>query len=233
VKLQYLGDARDAFKWDLLHWICTTSRFSNLVFVPLLTPDEEGSTEGQTLHQQFACKGFIRPFLDSLKLAPRSLAKIAGLGEAHSESSFPVTVFAPDRIIGTGSLRASYWNDFEACSHVNSIVFFDPDNGYETKTRRGPKWIRHDELKAVLGELPESSVALVYQHKPHRKWRDLFDDLREELRYAHTAVAVHDSTLAFVGMAKDAVAGKDLVESMREYSARHPDVDFVSLFEGG
>jgi hypothetical protein len=23
MKLQYLGDARDAFKWDLLHWICT------------------------------------------------------------------------------------------------------------------------------------------------------------------------------------------------------------------
>jgi hypothetical protein len=41
VKLQYLGDSRDAFKWDLLHWLCTRAEpaFARLLFVPLLTPD--------------------------------------------------------------------------------------------------------------------------------------------------------------------------------------------------
>jgi len=41
VKLQYLGDSRDAFKWDLLHWLCTRAEpaFARLLFVPLLTAD--------------------------------------------------------------------------------------------------------------------------------------------------------------------------------------------------
>ena len=32
MKHQYLGDSRDAFKWDLLHWICSISTFSKLSF---------------------------------------------------------------------------------------------------------------------------------------------------------------------------------------------------------
>jgi len=41
VKLQYLGDSRDAFKWDLLHWLCTRAEpaFARLLFVALLTAD--------------------------------------------------------------------------------------------------------------------------------------------------------------------------------------------------
>jgi len=41
LKLQYLGDSRDAFKWDLLHWLCTRAEpaFARLLFVPLLTAD--------------------------------------------------------------------------------------------------------------------------------------------------------------------------------------------------
>ena len=40
-KLQYLGDSRDAFKWDLLHWLCTRAEpaFARLVFSSLLTAD--------------------------------------------------------------------------------------------------------------------------------------------------------------------------------------------------
>ena len=36
MKLQYLGDSRDAFKWDLLHWLCTRAEpaFARLLFVP-------------------------------------------------------------------------------------------------------------------------------------------------------------------------------------------------------
>ena len=77
MKLQYLGDSRDAFKWDLLHWICTTTNFSKLVFVPLLTSDIEGSNEGLIPHHRFRCQPFIRPFLDSLKVEPRSLNRVA------------------------------------------------------------------------------------------------------------------------------------------------------------
>jgi hypothetical protein len=76
MKLQYLGDARDACKWDLLHWLCTRSSpsFAWLVFVPLLTPDVDDSTEGRIPHHRFSCRDVIRPFLFSLREPPLPLS---------------------------------------------------------------------------------------------------------------------------------------------------------------
>lgn len=127
MKLQYLGDARDAFKWDLLHWICTTSPFSKLVFIPLLPPDHEGSNEGCIPPHRFKCQNFIRPFLESLKEEPRSLRRISALGVADPQRHFQVCMFAPERFIGSGAERRKYWAGFDASTFENSIVFFDPE----------------------------------------------------------------------------------------------------------
>jgi hypothetical protein len=39
MRVQLLGDGSDAFKWDLVHWLCTRSEpaYSHLVFVPMLS----------------------------------------------------------------------------------------------------------------------------------------------------------------------------------------------------
>jgi len=230
MKLQYLGDARDAFKWDLLHWICTSSSFSKLVFVPLLTPDIEGSGEGKTPHHHFKCQDFLRPFLDSLGEEPRGLHRISALGSADPSRQFEVCVFAGERIIGTGVKRREYWVDFDPSTLANSVVFFDPDNGFETKWKRAAKWIRHEELKTLFARLPESSVALVYQHKPHRTWDDLFPGLTPNLSYVKMAVAVYESDLAFVAMANNEISGQNIAAAMKAYADAHPSVRFISLF---
>jgi hypothetical protein len=230
MKLQYLGDSRDAFKWDLLHWICTTSPFSKLVFVPLLTSDIRGSNEGLIPHHRFRCKLFIRPFLDSLKEEPRSLNRIENLGKIDPTRTFEVSVFAPEREIGTGTKRTEYWSGFDASMFHSSVIFFDPDNGYETKTQRGAKWIEHDELKTLFASLPETSVALIYQHRPRRIWSQLFADLAKNITYVKTSVAVYESTLAFVAMASNVTAGQQIALAMESYSRNHTEVKFTSLF---
>jgi hypothetical protein len=230
MKLQYLGDSRDAFKWDLVHWICTTSPFSKLVFVPLLTSDIDGSNEGLIPHHRFRCQPFIRPFLDLLKEEPRSLNRIANLGGVDPTRTFEVSVFAPDRVIGSGPKRREYWSGFDASMLHNSVVFFDPDNGYETRTQKGPKWIGHDELKNLFASLPETSIALIYQHRPRQIWSHLFADLAKSIVYVHTAVAVYESTLAFVAMAGNGMAGKQIASAMEAYSRNHAEVKFTSLF---
>lgn len=227
MKLQYLGDARDAFKWDVLHWICTKSspHFDELVFVPMLTPDIEKSKEGQTPHQWFACRDFIRPFVASLQHEPRSLERISTLGSAeHNAPAFRVSLFAPADHIGAGNQRTQYWASFEPEKHENAVVFFDPDNGFETKTQHATKWVRHLELKDFLSRLPKTSVAVVYQHRPHRKWVDLFADLKDSLSYAHTAVAAHEGNLAFVAVAGNASAGRRIIDAIKSYADEHPVV---------
>lgn len=231
MKLQYLGDARDAFKWDLLHWICTRSSppFSSLTFVPLLTPDVKGSNEGRTPHHWFHCREFIRSFIISLRIEPRSLARIPKLGTAEPSKRFHVSVFSPEKIIDSGTKRAEYWSGFEPDGIKNSVVFYDPDNGFETETQHGTKWIRHGELEDLFDRLPETSVVVVYQHRPHRKWPDLFAELSGKLGYVHTAIAVHESNLAFVAMAGNGAAGQRVATAIQSYTEQHPIVRHTLL----
>jgi len=235
MKLQFLGDARDAFKWDLLHWVCTTSSFSTLFYVPLLTPDD-GSGEGLISQHRFKCQDFIRPFLDMLKEEPRSLTRISKLGTLSPEKQFQVLVFAPDRFIGPGSSRREYWSDFDPSKLENAVVFFDPDNGYVPKTHYEkkkplrPKWIGHNELKTMFARLPETSVAVVYQHRPKlMAMVELFAGLTTHLAYIHTAVVAHEPNLALVAMAGNATAGEQIASAMKEYSDNHRDVKYRLL----
>lgn len=233
MKLQYLGDVRDAFKWDLLHWICTKSspRFDKLVFVPMLTPDIEKSNEGQIPHQRFECRDFIRLFLDTLRKEPRSLERITALGSVeHNALVFNVEIFAPSKHICSGKQRANYWTGFKPEKLENTIVFLDPDNGFETNTQHGTKWVRHLELKNFLSRLPETSVAVVYQHRPRlRKWDDLFADLKDKLEYADTAVAAYEGNLSFVAMAGNPSAGKRLFDAIKGYADGHHLVNHTVL----
>jgi len=204
-----------------------------------LTPDVEGANDGQIHHHRFACRDFIRPFLESLKEEPRSLRRISSLGTLTPQHTFQVSVFAPERRIGSGAARREYWLDFDASTFSNSVVFFDPDNGFETKKNytRGklpvPEWIGHDELKNVFARLPDSSVAVVYQHRPHRNWTDLFKDLAQNLSYLPVTGAALESGLAFVALAGDATAGKKITMAMTEYAKEHPSVDFTGFPPAG
>lgn len=74
MKLQYLGDSRDAFKWDLLHWLCTQAEPA------FATPDDVVPRDGRTPHAWFPCRPLVRPFVAGLAAAPRSLGRIAALG---------------------------------------------------------------------------------------------------------------------------------------------------------
>lgn len=235
MKLQYLGDARDAFKWDLLHWICTQSSppFAELVFVPLLTPDIEGSKEGRIPHHWFDCQDFIRPFVASLQDEPRSFSRISALGKVDRSGKFQVSVFAPERLVSTGLRRSEYWSGFKPKELGNSVVFLDPDNGFETKTKRGPKWVRHSELRDMVVQLPESSVIVVYQHRPQfRYWDDVLTELGEKLSYVHTAAAAYEGNLAFIAMAHNVSAGNRVISTVRSYAEVHPIVRFRLLRKG-
>lgn len=226
MKLQYLGDARDAFKWDILHWICTKSTppFFNLVFIPMLTPDGGNPNEGNIHHSRFECRDFIRPFLESLRQEPRSLDCIGKLGYAESKPpQFQTTIFSNDSI-EQGNQRKDYWQNFHPEEHENAVIFFDPDNGFETKTQKGTKWIRHEELNQCLSKLPETSVIVVYQHRPRRTWADLFTDIKDNLHYAHAVIAAYESDIAFVAIAGNESAGNRIKDAINGYASNHLDV---------
>ena len=105
-----------------------------------------------------------------LAAAPRSLDRIAALGGLEPDRPLVVTVAQTGAIVGTAGARSAYWDWCEPERYADTPVFLDPDNGFETRTQRGPKWVRHAEVKWLFERLPESSAVAVYQHRPRRRW---------------------------------------------------------------
>jgi hypothetical protein len=236
MKLQYLGDSRDAFKWDLLHWICTQSspNFVHLQFVPMLTANEPWSSDGATPHERFKCRPFIRGFIDGLKEEPRSMRRVEALGSAEPYApTFDVSVWCPADCISGDLRRGNYWNGLALESLENAVVFLDPDNGFETKSQRGEKWVRHDEAKELLRRLPTSSIAVIYQHRPRRTWNAVFADLAAHLDYAPMVIATFESNLAFLLIGGTDANEERVRAAVKRYALQHGKVRVEVLRGGG
>jgi hypothetical protein len=232
MRLQLLGDSLDAFKWDLVHWLCTRSApaYAQLLFVPMLTPDIPASTEGRTPHERFDCRPEIRDFLVGLS-AKRSLDTVRGLGSIDPERRFEVVIWPPkDRYVAVGANRACYWAGWSLDGLPNTLAFIDPDTGFETKTQKEERWVRHSEVERVLLALAESSSVIVYQHRPRfERWDSVFDKLRQRLGYATFAAAVFDANVAFVILARTAEEGTRLDAAAKGYVAYHSSVGYRVL----
>jgi hypothetical protein len=232
MKLQYLGDYRDAFKWDLLHWVCSnaTPPFGRLVFVPLLTPDDPTPSDGQIPHHRFVARPFIHAFTESLRDSPRSLGGIARLGRQPGEYTFEVHVHEPDLHIARNAARAEYWSNLPTTTFAQSIVFLDPDNGFESKTRHGHKWVRHAEVEWLLQTLPSTSAVIVYQHRPrYQPWERVLADVAAATSYAPFACAAHDATLAFIALAGARDTFNRLHGALSTYAAQHARVEYAKI----
>lgn len=230
MKRQYLGDYRDAFKWDLLHWLCTPaeSPVRSLLFVPLLTPDDPIARDGLIPHHRFTARPQIQQFVAGLR--EKELEAVASLGRLSGLAEFSVTVHAPGRFLQPGQLRADYWNGIEYPE--NAVVFLDPDNGFATKTRKGPKWVRHSEVRCLLQRLPASSAVVVYQHRPHRTWDNVLGELSEALDYVEHASATFDSNLAFLILGRSEGAVR-VSKDAALYADHHSSVRHRTLIPSG
>lgn len=232
MKLQYLGDERDAFKWDLLLWLCTHSEesFKGIVLIPMLTPDDS-SRDGQSDPRKFPTRNSqIHEFLRMLReAAPRDLSRLTQLGKMVSTREFPVEIHPigrdPHTAIGRGEDRARYWQGFTPEKHANSIIFLDPDNGFQTKTQEGTKWVRFNEIEHLLDLLAEDSAVLLYQHRPRAlKWEKALTDLSQRwlnlVGHAPSAdccMAVCTGQVALVALTKSKSTGVRMRKLLRAY----------------
>jgi hypothetical protein len=66
MKLQYLGDSKDSFKWDYHDYLTSALGYSTLTYVPMLTPDDN-SRHGKTPPQLFPAKKCVIDFCRDLR----------------------------------------------------------------------------------------------------------------------------------------------------------------------
>jgi len=210
VQLNYFGDNRDFFKYDLITSIFKAKLMERYVFIPMLTkprennegnkkPVNNGDKSSELFDFIMACKEKSLDYWE-VWLSPHVLSY--------------QTVKPANQMYFCDESRIDYWHKFRPLvGEEKVLVFLDPDTGLETgkpaylkKQGRG-KYILNHELKDLFVSLHPESLLMIYQHLPWNK-KEHTEATQKKLEQAHSicgesfTAAYREDDLAFVFVAK-------------------------------
>lgn len=193
MKNQYFGDVNDYRKYGLLRILTGWGEMSTAVCW-MLTPDD-GRTDGELieyLKQANAWRGYDPGIFDRLRewVILREIRDITLAGEADL---LPGARFYTQTLHDDLESRSRYFDSFWRVAEGCDLIFFDPDNGLEVKSkplgRKGSsKYLGWDEL--VRAYLSTYSV-LVYQHFPREKRDTFIERMAKEMQRKTGAARVY------------------------------------------
>lgn len=182
MKLKYVRDRRDVYKYDLL---LETGRALQLpggpVVIPMLTPDgtaREGNLRSYKLRHR---DRELHTFVQSLERG--DVHELPPPATFFTDHHVP-TRFVPDGYLEPGA-RERYFAAVTDLDLTASLVFLDPDTGLEVPSDRSTKYLRYDELRALATRVSERCVLVISQHK-HRLRPQRFYELLKERWWEHT-----------------------------------------------
>lgn len=175
MKNQYFGDINDYKKYGLLRSIISATDLETFV-AWMLTPDD-GSTDGkfiEYLKQPEKWQHFDKPLYEkTVELLNsnnnRSVELIENTDLLHDSQYY--SAFVPDQ----AAARDKWFSDLKKYSTNSDLVFLDPDNGLEIKskkygTKKSSKFLYWHEVASLW---KSGKSLLIYQHFIREK-RDLF-----------------------------------------------------------
>ena len=166
----------------------------------------------------------VARFLTGLREEPRSFERMAGLGTPDGLPQIDVRVYHPDRLLGYGWQRVAYWAELHSYPFAQTLVFLDPDTGFESKSQAGERHLRFGEALAICTSIRDRGVLAVYHHRGQgQRWADVLKRLWEGMPPQFGARAIYggDVALMLIGLPKPVA---DLDGPIREYLEAHPQL---------
>lgn len=215
MKLQYLGDSKDGFKWDYHDYLVEALGYGILNVVLMMTPDD-GGKQGSSKASRYPARPSVIGFCEELKES-RVLTNIRELPEATS-SDYVVELHSED-YLNSHDRRREYFDDFSPAD--DQVVLVDPDNGLEPRKSFSDKHLLFSELDHVLGQLSERSVVSVFQHFRRKPFERDFVEIEKRILSGYsTAVYWHSLMFVLVTRSKDVL--EQLVRVNEFYASERP-----------
>lgn len=186
MKNQYVGDINDYRKYGLLRAIISATHFS-VVVARMLTPDD-GSSDGtktaylnkpeQWSHCDPALFNGLREMLFS--------GEHRGVALVESSGIIPGATFFSDLVPDDAPGRASWFDSLCRSSGNCDLVFLDPDNGFEVKSKPyGRKnSSKHLYWREAVTLWESGKSLLVYQHFTRENRLDYIQRMLEALQHS-------------------------------------------------
>lgn len=215
MKLQYLGDSKDSFKWDYHDYLTVALKYQTLTILLMMTPDDE-SNNGESNPECFPARKNIIDFCNTLR-AERNLSLINNL-PIETGSEYVVNIHKPQLHI-TNRNRNEYFSGVNSTG--SQVVFIDPDNGFEPEKSHSEKHVLYSDIFSLLGQISDNSVISVFQHFRRIPFEKDFLRIRERISYYH-ATAIYWHSLMFVTISKSENIILSVRQANMEYQKSHP-----------
>lgn len=222
MKLQYLGDSKDSFKWDYHDYLLSEMGYPKFNIALMMTPDD-GDNDGNLHPTLFPARSQIIDFCHDIRLKRyigsinEAVACIKDLPEKTS-ALYDVS-FHKGATYFTNENRNGYFSDFK--NSVNQLVFLDPDNGFEPEKSLNEKHVRYADITQILEQLSDESVVSVFQHHRRKKFPDDFSRIKERIETGYTT-AIYWHSLMFVTISKSEDAINRVIKANEKYSDDKP-----------
>jgi hypothetical protein len=170
MKNQYFGDINDYRKYGVLRIL--TGGQINTAACWMLTPNDGGRDGGRIgyLSQPEKWRQHDEDLFDHLKWCVLDRG-VRHISEIENSDLLPWCTFLSDIVPDDGEGRVAYFQQLMDLAQGCDLVFFDPDNGVEVKSR---PYGRKGSCKYLywheIGDLWNAGHSLlIYQHFPHVK----------------------------------------------------------------
>ena len=162
MKLQYLGDSKDAFKWDYLDFLTRGINAPHLDIIPLKTePDETG--QGKTSSSRFPASNAVKEFCRHLRKT-RSLGELLKLPR-YTGAEYKVRLHNPSvDFIHAAKTRASYFSKNPLDEASPRILFIDPDIGFQPAKTANENHIKYSDMAAIWPRIADDALVCIFQH---------------------------------------------------------------------
>lgn len=214
MKLQYLGDSKDSFKWDYHDYLAKELRYPVLNIGLMMTPDDE-SNDGGSRPSLFPARPEIVEFCEHLR-KKRSIEAVRRLPE-RTGSSYAIKLHNESAF--TNQNRRQYFSGFSSAE--NQLLLLDPDNGFEPDKSYSEKNVLYSDIASLLGQISDDSVISVFQNFRRKSFVEDFARIKERL-YGGYAAAIYWHSLMFVAIGKSREVIAQVSEANKKYSRKYP-----------
>ena len=215
MKIQYLGDSKDSFKWDYHDYLTNAFSFKLLNILLMMTPDGP-SSEGKTLPERFPAREEIIAFCHNLR-KERNVELLRELPDVTA-GSYRVVLHKPETCF-THQNRREYFSGILA--NEKQLLFLDPDNGFEPERTSNEKHILYSDINTILKQISEKSIVSVFHHNRRIPFDHDFAYIRERLMGVYVA-GVYWHSLMFVAIGKTKEIIKKVNAANEQYSQTYP-----------
>jgi hypothetical protein len=204
MKNQYFGDINDYHKYGLLRILIAQGGLK-IGVCWMLTCDDAGNDGGNTTYLNKCALQRHDPDLFGTLARLLSVPGNRNIKCVEKLGILPGALFFPDHLSDNRTERNAYFEKMLQQFAKVDLIFFDPDNGLEVKSKRygskgSSKYLYWPEVKKAYTEAGHS--VLIYQHFPRVKHNEFVlrkcQEIKEHLGVVQVHALISSSVIYFL-----------------------------------